>query len=106
MCVGNWMGGWYGWAALELVISKDISRFLVCNADRNANQFAGKLDFSEVLIPYNWDSGWIPKRINEMIEVLNSERTPDGNFSCKNCVYARQKFHFDTPGIAKLLKAV
>ena len=84
----------------------ELSYFLVCNADRNAKQFAGKLDFNEVLIPYYWDSDWIPKRINEMIEVLNSEGTPDGNFSCKNCAYARQRSQFDAPVLARVLKAV
>ena len=77
-----------------------MSYFLVCNADRNANQFAGKLDFNEVLIPYQWNSEWIPKRVNEMIDLLNSDDAPEGNFSCKNCAYARQRTHFDAPRTA------
>ena len=76
-----------------------MSYFLVCNADRNANQFAGKLDFNEVLIPYQWYSEWIPKRVNEMIDLLNSDEAPKGNFSCKNCAYARQRSKFDAPRI-------
>ena len=73
----------------------EISYFLVCNANRKANQFAGKLDFEEVLIPYEWSSIWIPKSVNEMTELLNSEEVPEGNFSCKNCAYARQRSNYE-----------
>jgi len=36
--------------------------FLVCNANRNADGFYGKLDFEEVLIPYKWSAEWIPNK--------------------------------------------
>ena len=77
-------------------VVSSISYFLVCNANRNANQFAGKLDFEEVLIPYNWNSMWIPGKIKQMIEDLNSAEVPEAHFSCKNCAYARQRSNFDS----------
>ena len=41
----------------------ETSYFLVCNADRDADGFFGKLDFSETLIPYQWDTDWIPSKL-------------------------------------------
>ena len=67
------------------------SYFLVCNADRLADGFFAKMSFSETLIPYEWDSHWIPNKVNEMIEVLNSTDVPDAHESCKNCAYAYQR---------------
>ena len=34
--------------------------FLVCNADRGADGYFGKMDFSETLIPYACNPDWIP----------------------------------------------
>ena len=73
----------------------DVSYFLVCNADRNAEGFYGKFDFQEVIIPYQWNSDWIPSKIQEMIDLLNSEKVPEGHSSCKNCAYARQRARFE-----------
>ena len=70
----------------------DTAYFLVCNADRGAEGFFGKLDFSETLIPYNWNSDWIPSKIVEMIKTMNSEEIPISNESCENCAYAFQRF--------------
>ena len=72
-----------------------MSYFLVCNANRNAAQFDGKLSFSEVMIPYRWDSSWIPQKISEMISLLNTDNIPEGHFSCKNCAYAKQRATFE-----------
>ena len=72
-----------------------IAYFLVCNADRNAEGFFGKLDFSETLIPYEWNSDWIPSKLDEMVKTLNSESIPQSNESCENCAYARERSIFD-----------
>lgn len=69
--------------------------FLVCNADRGAKGFHGTMHFNEVLIPYQWDIGWIPKKVTEMIDVLNDRTPPAGNVSCKNCAYATQRAIFE-----------
>lgn len=69
--------------------------FLVCNADRGAEGFFGKMDFSETLIPYNWSSGWISGKVSEMIDLMNNDQIPEGNPSCKNCAYARQRAAFE-----------
>jgi len=65
--------------------------FLVCNADRSADGFFGKLDFSETLIPYQWNTDWIPSKLEEMMKTLNSDDIPLSNESCENCAYARQR---------------
>ena len=65
--------------------------FLVCNADREADGFNGEMKFQEVLIPYRWNSDWIHGRVTDMIDLLNNNRAPDANRSCKNCAYVRQR---------------
>ena len=65
--------------------------FLVCNANRDAEGFFGKLNFSETLIPYKWNSAWIAGKVSEMINLMNSPHIPDPNLSCKNCAYAAQR---------------
>ena len=71
-----------------------IAYFLVCNADRAADGFYGKMDFSETLIPYEWDTNWIPEQIEAMIGTMNSPSIPSSNPSCKNCAYANQRAQF------------
>lgn len=65
--------------------------FYVCNADRTADLFDGKLSFNETLVPYEWSCDWIEEKLWEMITVLNSHTLPDSNPSCENCAYARQR---------------
>ena len=86
----------YGYLLSEMGFQvSDMSYFLVCNADRNAVQFDGKLSFREVMIPYRWNSGWIPQKITEMISLLNTDNIPEGHLSCKNCAYAKQRAIFE-----------
>jgi len=68
-----------------------VSYFLVCNADRNAEGFFGRMDFSETLIEYRHSTKWIPGKVSEMIEIMNSTRLPESNPSCNNCAYAKQR---------------
>ena len=68
--------------------------FLVCNADRAAEGFFGKMDFSETLLPYEWGTSWIPEQVEAMIQTMNSASIPDSNPSCKNCAYANQRAQF------------
>ena len=69
--------------------------FLVCNADRSAEGFYSKLNFSETLIPYCWNINWIPSKLEEMYRTLNSKEIPSSNGSCENCAYARQRSVYD-----------
>ena len=86
----------YGFLLSEMGFQvSEMSYFLVCNADRNAAQFDGKLSFNEVMIPYRWNSGWIPQKITEMISLLNTDNIPEGHLSCKNCAYAKQRATFE-----------
>ena len=70
--------------------------FLVCNADRDAEGFFGKMDFSETFIPYIWSSDWVPGKVLEMIDLINKTEVPEGNSSCNNCAYAKQRAAFET----------
>ena len=78
----------------EFDVSKT-SYFLVCNADRHAEGFYGKMDFSETLVPYAWNIDWIPEKLDRMLETLNSDDMPESNVSCMNCAYARQRSIYD-----------
>ena len=76
--------------------------FLVCNADREADGFDGKMNFSETLIPYSWNSDWIPRKVQEMIDLMNSNEVPPGNTSCKNCAYAKKRANFEETDLTSL----
>ena len=65
--------------------------FYVCNGDRAAAEFNGRIMFSETLIPYQWNVDWIDEKISEMLLVLNSNELPQVNPSCENCAYANQR---------------
>ena len=69
----------------------DTAYFYVCNADVHADTFDGKLTFTETLVPYQWSIEWIPREIDKMVEVLNTEKLPPINPSCENCAYSQQR---------------
>ena len=61
------------------------------NGSDETNEFNGIMKFDELIIPYELDDSWIPKKIDEMIEIINSKKIPSSNESCMNCAYARQR---------------
>lgn len=65
--------------------------FYVCNADRDAEGFHGRLEFQETLVPYNWNADWVEPEVFEMASVLDSHQIPEGNPACENCAYSRQR---------------
>ena len=67
------------------------SYFLVCNADRDADGFHGKLEFSETLVEYKWNIDWIEEKLEEMLDTLNKDEVPQSNSSCMNCAYFEQR---------------
>ena len=67
------------------------SYFLVCNANRHADGFGGRMIFSETLIEYKYSTKWIPDRVQEMINVMNNDEIPLSNPSCENCAYAKER---------------
>ena len=72
-----------------------LSYFLVVNADRGADGFYGKMNFSETLVPYSHNITWITSKINEMIELINQKKVPESNPSCENCAYSKQRAKLD-----------
>ena len=81
----------------------DKSYFYVCNADRTLDAFNGQLKFSETLIEYMWDSSWIPKEVENMIKVINSNSIPEPNLSCENCAYNRERSKFEKQDMSSQL---
>jgi len=77
----------------------DVSETAYCpvfNADRGAEGFFGKMNFSETFIPYIWSSDWVSKRVSDMADLINKTEVSDGNPGCKNCSYAKQRAAFET----------
>ena len=68
-----------------------VGYFYVCNADRGAPAFDGRLLFQETLVPYEWSIDWIDPQVRGMISVMNAYDIPEKNPSCENCAYARQR---------------
>ncbi len=66
------------------------SYFLVCNAKRDDQEFNKRMNFEEYLVPYNWNIDWIPEKIEEMVKLMNNNKIPASNISCKNCAYSEQ----------------
>jgi len=66
------------------------SYFLVCNAKREEDGFYQTMHFEEYLVPYKWNSNWIEKKVNEMVNLMNQHEIPEPNESCKNCAYSEQ----------------
>ena len=69
----------------------NIGFFYVCNANRNANSFEGKMLFEENLVPYQLDRSWIEDAVKDMTNVLNCEQLPEINPHCENCAYSRER---------------
>ena len=81
----------YAYLLQEMDFKIDMTAYiLVCNADRNERSFNGNMKFSETLLPYKWKTEWIPKKIQEMLDIMNSNTIPESHKSCMNCAYARQ----------------
>jgi len=68
------------------------SYFLVVNANRQADDFNGTMEFSETLIPYKHDTSWISDKVREMIDCMNNGQVPKNHPSCENCAYTKQIF--------------
>ena len=66
------------------------SYFLVCNADRNKENFNKVMHFEEYLIPYPWNIDWIEEKIDEMINIMNFHNILKANPCCRNCAYSEQ----------------
>ena len=67
------------------------SYFYVCNANRQAEAFNRTMIFAETLVPYQWQTGWIEKKLQDMIRTLRSDDLPDSTEACENCAYARER---------------
>ena len=66
------------------------SYFLVCNAKRDEDEFNKTMRFDEYLVPYQWRTDWIESQLDAMVKVMNQNKIPASNKSCKNCAYADQ----------------
>ena len=67
----------------------------ICNAKEVEEGFLGKMLFDEVLIHHEIKTDYLEEEIQKMIDVMNSEEIPEGQTSCENCAYARQRSVID-----------
>lgn len=65
----------------------DMTYFMVCNGDKDYENFDAKINFTITLVPYQSDCFWIPPKIKEMKAVLNSKTVPGHNINCEKCIY-------------------
>ena len=63
--------------------------FMVCNGIKTGSRFDAKMDFDITLIDYEVDIDWIPSKITEMKNTLDSAEVPEANPYCENCAYLR-----------------
>ena len=80
---------------LEYEISRDSYLYVVNGLDVEEG-FNGKIKFSETLIHHKIKTDYLDNEIQNMIDTINSDKIPEGNKSCKNCAYARQRSKTDT----------
>ncbi|WP_269610992.1 trypsin-like peptidase domain-containing protein [Prochlorococcus marinus] len=66
------------------------SYFLVCNAQKDKAGFNKAMHFNEYLVPYQWDTSWIEKKIDEMITLMDQNKIPSPNQCCNNCAYSNE----------------
>ena len=80
---------------LKYEISSDGYLYVVNGLDVEEG-FNAKIKFSETLIHHEIKTDYLDDEIQNMIDVINSTNVPQGNKSCKNCAYARQRSKTDT----------
>ena len=69
----------------------EVSYFYVANCRKDMSGFNSKLVFDETLVPYNLRTHWIDTKIEEMLNVLNSEELPSFNPFCQNCACSKAR---------------
>ena len=79
---------------LEFDISED-SYLYVVNGLELEEGFNSQIKFSETLIYHKIETDYLEDKIQNMIDTMNSTKIPEGNKSCKNCAYARQRSVID-----------
>ena len=79
---------------LEYKISSDSYLYVVNGLDVDEG-FNSEIKFSETLIHHKIETEYLDDKIQNMINTINSKKIPDGDKSCKNCAYARQRSVID-----------
>jgi len=69
----------------------EVSYFYVANCRKDMNGFNSKLVFDETIVPYKLRTHWIDSKIEEMLNVLNSEELPSFNTFCQNCACSKAR---------------
>ena len=63
--------------------------FVVVNAI-DKDKFDGHLTFDQILVPYEPQTEWIPEKIDEMIELINTDEMPLESPYCENAAYENE----------------
>jgi len=61
--------------------------FVYCNGDADKEAFDAKLEFDIKLLPYEGNSDWVEKTINDAIKCLKSDKLPQSGEDCDYCKY-------------------
>ncbi len=68
----------------------DTAYFVYANGRKDLEVFDSKLEFDIKIIPYQGNASWVPKKLEEILKCLESEKIPSAAFDCEYCAYARQ----------------
>ena len=63
----------------------------ICNAKELESGFNGAMHFDELLIEHEINNDYLEKDIQDMIDVMNSDKIPESHKSCEDCAYSRQR---------------
>ena len=66
-----------------------LAYFLVFNGVKDKD-FDNNLYFEDTLVEYRWNADWVPGVVDEIIELLHSEKLPEPDPCCMNCAYSRE----------------
>ncbi|HMB65916.1 MAG TPA: PD-(D/E)XK nuclease family protein [Patescibacteria group bacterium] len=61
--------------------------FVYCNGLTNVEKFDAKLEFRITLVGHEGDDSWIEPKLNEIKQVLDSEKVPPADPDCDFCAY-------------------
>ena len=68
----------------------DTGYFVYVNADTDATGFNGRLQFSETIIPYDGNDGWVDRTITSAYDTLQGSDIPTSTPTCAWCTYCKE----------------
>ena len=69
--------------------------FVYCNGNTDKEAFDGKLEFDIKIIPYEGNTSWVEKTIQDAIDCLKSDTLPELGHDCDYCKYRKAVKEFE-----------